>query len=96
MAEKRKPSIKEASVELSLPINAYSESLSVLHLKRRVNLGDMVAADDMGNAARLMVIVSRLADIPESAAKEIDGGDIPAVKNAVDELTDPFLRTGPN
>lgn len=83
-------------VKLQFPIQAYGKDVSELTFSRRVNLGDIRATDGMGDGARMVRLVSRLAGIPESSAEQIDAFDLDAVGSVVGELSsDPFPRTGP-
>lgn len=84
-------------VDLTVPVKAYGESVTKLTFRRRPNLGDLRATDGLGDSARIVVLVSRLADIPESSAEQIDVVDLEAVGAVVADFFVPTQspRTGP-
>ncbi len=72
----------EVVIKLSYPIEAHGEQVSQLTL-RRPRLKDLKGISMDNITGDLMIeLVARLADIPPSAAGEIDAGDFEAIGEA--------------
>lgn len=72
----------EVTIELSHPIEAHGKEVNELKL-RRPRLKDLKGINMENITGDLMIdLVARLAEIPPSAAGEIDAGDFEAIGEA--------------
>lgn len=88
-------------VPLTVPIRDGGEEIREVRFTRWPNFGDLEAADDCkGNMGKVVILVSRLANLTVREVREIAARDMEAVSNAVSELLGgdesggPFPATG--
>ena len=63
------------------------EPINSIPIYRRINLGDLEAADDAkGNIGRVVVLVSRLSGLTPKEIRELDAEDLGAVAAAIESL----------
>ena len=63
------------------------EPITELPIFRRVNVGDLEAADEhKGNVAKIVLLASRLSGLTVREVRELDAEDLGAVSAAIAEL----------
>ncbi len=63
------------------------EPITEISFFRRVNVGDLEAADESkGNVARIVILASRLSGLTVREVRELDAEDLGAVSAAIGEL----------
>lgn len=81
------------NIKLQHPIKAHGEELLALTL-RRPTLGDLRAADGLGDVGKLAKLIERCAGIPASSVDAIDAADVEAISEVIGSFLSRSRPTG--
>lgn len=70
------------NVPLKYPIKAHGEELRALTF-RRPNVGDLRAADGLGDVGKLAKLIERCAGIPSTSVDQIDAADVEKIGEVI-------------